>query len=479
MVAGLGNVAAQLILTAAGYVTTVLLARTLGPAAFGVFGLVYSLLVAVELFGRFGIPTATTRRLAGAADPAPVCRSASALTLTSSLLLMALVWAAAPFAARLLDLADGAGLLRLAAVDIPFFAFYLLLLAVLAGRGRFLVAALLTCVYALVRLLGVFWVVLFRPTVEAALVANVAASVVVVVAGTAIVGLSALVPRLRGCRSLLAGASPVWIVNSLLVVLPQIGLWSIPILGSGGDRGAVGMYAAALALARVPHLIPLGLDPLLLQRLAAGRARGDVRTVAQDLEATTRFAIVVLVPACAVLALEAETIVTLLFGPAYGGAAGLVAVLALGLGLGHSLLAMLRTALVAVGDTAAATALVAGTFLALGATTALLVPLAGGSGAALATALVLPVAALVAARLLARRVGNPLRGVPVLRLAALVTGLALLGWLIPAQGPALFAELALLGLVWLTGVWRLRLLPGLFALSAVVPVGPGARRFQT
>lgn len=466
LLAGLSNISAQLVLTAAGYVTTVLLARALGPAAFGVFGLIYSLLLSVELIARFGIPTATTRLLAGAADPVAVCRSASGLTLLTSLSVFALVWITAPAVAELLDLPDGDDLLRLAAIDIPFFAVHLLLLAVVAGRGRFLFGALLTCIYAFARLCGVLAVTLLWPTVEGALLANVAASVVSMLVGIAGVGIRPLVPRLRDCTRLLSSASLVWIGNSLASIVPHIGLWSIPLLATGRDEVTVGMYAAALALARVPNMIPLGLAPMVLQRLAAASARGDLREVDRQLDASTRLALVMLVPGCAVLMLEADAITALLFGPAYAGAAGVVSILALGVGLGYSLLMLLRTALLAVGATVAATVITCATFIALVLVTAVLVSLAGAPGAAIATALVLPAAALATARSLARRVGDPLRGVQIVPLALPAVLLAGLSWMVPGDGLALFAELVLLGIVWLTAVWRLRLLPAL----AAVPV---------
>jgi O-antigen/teichoic acid export membrane protein len=476
LLASLASIGAQFVLTAAGYVTSVLLARALGPAAFGVFSLVYSLLLSVELLGRFGIPTATTRLLAGARDPVALCRSASGLTLVVSLPVFAVVWLAAPAAARLFGLSEGTRLLRLAAVDIPFFAFHLLLLAIVAGRGRFALAAALTCVYAIARLLGMFVVVLSWPTVEGALVANAAASLVAVLIGVIAVGVRALVPRLRDGGRLLSGASLVWIGNSLLSVLPQIGLWSVPILAAGEDGATVGLYAAALALARVPNMVSLGLGPLVLQRLAGAGARGETGAAGHYLGATMRFATVMLVPGCAVLAVEAEPVATLLFGPAYAGAAGVIGLLALGVGFGHSVLMLLRTALLAVGASAAATLLVLVAFAALALATGLLVPVAGSAGAALATALVLPAAALVAARLLARRVGDPLRGVPTIRLALLTALLTVSSWAIPGRGPMLLAELLLLGLLWLIAVWRLGLLSALAPEPVAGPAGVAGRR---
>src|SRR5688572_28034509 len=55
-----------------GYLNTVVLARGLGPVAFGIYGVVYSVLFACEQVLRFGIPQAMTRLVGAgmAKDPA-------------------------------------------------------------------------------------------------------------------------------------------------------------------------------------------------------------------------------------------------------------------------------------------------------------------------------------------------------------------------------------------------------------------------
>ncbi len=58
------HLSAQLFLTLCTYVVAVVLARSLGPAAFGTYGIVYSLLMTTEFVGRFGIPQASGKLMA-------------------------------------------------------------------------------------------------------------------------------------------------------------------------------------------------------------------------------------------------------------------------------------------------------------------------------------------------------------------------------------------------------------------------------
>ena len=61
--------AAQVWIMLSNYIIGVLLARSLGPALYGVYGIVYSVLLSVELIGRLGLPQAVTKLIAQSASP--------------------------------------------------------------------------------------------------------------------------------------------------------------------------------------------------------------------------------------------------------------------------------------------------------------------------------------------------------------------------------------------------------------------------
>ena len=63
--------AAHACLTLSGYVTVVVLARGLGPEAYGVYAIVISVLLGVELVGRLGIPQAMSKLIAESDEPDP------------------------------------------------------------------------------------------------------------------------------------------------------------------------------------------------------------------------------------------------------------------------------------------------------------------------------------------------------------------------------------------------------------------------
>ena len=62
--------AAQIWIMLSSYIIAMLLARSLGPALYGVYGIVYSVLLSVELIGRLGLPQTVSKLVAEAGSTA-------------------------------------------------------------------------------------------------------------------------------------------------------------------------------------------------------------------------------------------------------------------------------------------------------------------------------------------------------------------------------------------------------------------------
>jgi O-antigen/teichoic acid export membrane protein len=91
------HLSAQLVLMGCGYLVSVVLARALGPAGFGAYGVVYSFLLAVELIGRLGIPQAAGKLVAEQRDTDHAIEATGLnLSFLVYLALFAGVWLAAP-----------------------------------------------------------------------------------------------------------------------------------------------------------------------------------------------------------------------------------------------------------------------------------------------------------------------------------------------------------------------------------------------
>ncbi len=105
---------------ACGYVASAILTRKLGPTEYGIYGVVISQLLWLEMLMNAGMPGATAKLMADSRyDQGQVERSARALLLGWSFALLAIAWAAAPRLASLMRIPDGELLLRIAFLDLP------------------------------------------------------------------------------------------------------------------------------------------------------------------------------------------------------------------------------------------------------------------------------------------------------------------------------------------------------------------------
>ncbi len=362
-----------------GYVITVILARGLGPAAYGVFGVIMSLLLWIEVVGDLGIQRATIKLIPESREPKAVAQTASALLLLVSIVLFIACWLGAPLVAAALDIPDGARLFRIAVLDLPFNGLYLAYQGILQGHRQFGTLSITLILYSIVKLAGIAALLVIGLSVEAALIVNVLATV-----GALIYLFSRDRPRIGlPSRSLVTRMIRIAAPLSVFVVTMQFvlsaHLWALKRLSN--DDNVVGFYAAAFNLARLPTVVPFVLTGVVLASISMALARGDLPLARRYIQAASRFILVVLLPVCLLGAIDAEPIMALVFSPSYSSGGPFLALLLASFGL-FALFDTLLHALIAAGQYYRVT----GTLLALVPVTLLLngflIPAFGAVGAA-------------------------------------------------------------------------------------------------
>lgn len=440
--------AAQLVVALSGYLTAVILARALGPAAFGAYGIVYSVLLSVEIVGRLGLPQAVTKLVAERDISARAATEATGTTLAAIgyLALFVAFVAASPWMGEVLNVPDGARLFRIAALDIPFYGLFLVAHAVLTGRGNYAAAAGITVVYAAAKALGILAMTVIGITIEVALYVNAAGSAVGLVAALAATGARTWLPTLGSARPILRLAVPVSMRGVASQILGNVGLWAIGIAAALMPPDAAGLYAAAGSVARLPVILALAMTGITTAGVAAACARGDREGARAVLAGASRGLLVLLLPASLFVAVDAPALMTLFFAGSYAEGGPLLAILVLGRGLAFSYLLVLTSALIGASQArAAAVASWGGVIFATAAAVAL-IPWLGATGAAWATTLGCAAAAWTAGVLCHRHIGpflslretgtTLLATAPVIALAALLPAM---------HGPAHLLALVALG----------------------------------
>ncbi len=394
--------------TGCGYVVAVLLARSFGPIAFGVYGVVYSVLLASEQMLRLGVPQALTKLIGGSegAISSKLEATGILLVLLIGLAGFAVLWFAAPWLADWLRVANGTQLIRIAVLDIPFFGLYRVVVHVLNGRRDFRTTGIVACAYALTRVIGIVALMMTGTlSIAGALIVNVIASVVSLLLLLPRTGAPAFRPTLVERATIMSLALPILVSDIGIQCLLGLDLWLLSALGTSIAAEARGVYVAALSLARGPNVLTFVLASVLVPSIARALSTGDRAGAARLTLGTTRFLTVLLLPAGALVVANAGDLMALFFSENYRPGARYLALLIFAHGLGFTFLGALQAILIGTGDAAAAAhRIYAGLTIGV-ALNLILIPLYGPSGAAAAAVLSFAVTVVLIALVVRRRIG--------------------------------------------------------------------------
>ena len=415
-----------------GYFVVVLLARELGPAAYGTYGVIMSVLVWLEQSARRAVPSAATKLIAekpGALGE--IAATSLALNLLLHAALFAALWLMAPWLETWFQIENGTYLFRLAALDLPLYGIYTALQGIYQGQLRFYRLGLSDVIYASAKLLGVMLIVWLGVSIEAALIVNVATTVVELAflfTRTVIVRSAKL--RLHA-PAILALAAPL-VLYSIANEL-AIDVWLLKAFTPTTEAAVVGIYVAALNIARVPSFALATIARVLLPSVARAVATNDSDLVRHYVTQALRFFLILYLPICLVLFAAPDTLMQLIYSRSYSGGGHILVLLLIAQGL-VGIAEILASALIAAGQVrglgiARMISVALGVQFLVG-----LVSTAGGLGAAVGSGLI-ALANVVAFCLLLRRQFAPIvRGQNMARIAAAGVAMALVNLLSFAAG---------------------------------------------
>jgi O-antigen/teichoic acid export membrane protein len=332
-----------------GYLVVVVLARSFGPAAYGTYGVIMAVLVWLEQSARMAVPSAATKLLAESGGHGePVERSALALNVFLHVLFFAGLWFAAPVLGSWFGIADGAFLIRIAAIDLPLYGVYTVLQAIHQGHHRFLRIGVAEVAYALTKLFGVLVIVYLGISLVKAFVVN---------ALTTLIGIAFLLPRTRFwskqdwlafVRPIAVIAAPMGLHALALLLTSSLDLCILQIMLADVQEATVGLYLAALNIARVPGFALSAVAAVLLPSVSQANALNDRALVERYINQALRFFLMTYLPVVVVLAALKEEVMLLVYGSEFGGGGNLLPILVIASGF-WALHAILSSVLIALG----------------------------------------------------------------------------------------------------------------------------------
>ena len=371
----------QVIFLASGYVVHAGLGRILGPKLYGTFGVVIALVTVFNFLLTSGFPQAVSRYIAMRNESAAaVKKAAEKVVLPAALAVFILYFL---FAGAIASLLGDTGLtlyIRISAFIIPAYAIFSLYTGFLNGLREYGKQAKSMLFYNVAKVAGVFALVLLGFSVSGALAGFALAPVV----GFLVARYYFRPPGDGGnfqASLLVRFAVPVVVYYVALQVLISLDLFFVKRIIAGE---AVGYYTAAANLAKIPYIVLSALGAALFPAIA-GVSHDAVQT-RKYVKESMRYLLMLLLPGVAMLSATSQQLVTLLYSSRYLAAAEPMSILVAGLGF-FTLFAILTTVITASGRAKAAMVLAVAILPIAFAANALLIPMLGLKGAAIATSL--------------------------------------------------------------------------------------------
>ena len=307
-----------------GYVLNIWLARYFEPEIYGVYGLVMSILIWLQIFVITGLPHSVQKFVSSDEQNAgSILWTTVCIQFVVMLCLLIIVFFAIPLLARLFHDRRLIFYCRIAFLQLLFYGFFHLLVAFQNGLRRFGKQATLLIIYSLSKLGFVFLLVTILRSITGALLANSAGAVVGLVVGILFLTEKRIQP-FYDMRKLIRFAIPTLLYSLMITFLLYIDLWVVRYYLE--DR-ICGFYVASSNVARIPYFLVVGLSATVLPTVSRRLATGALNAVRSTIEFSIRFFILIAVPIGILTMVFSRDIMTILYSSAYSSGGPILSIL--------------------------------------------------------------------------------------------------------------------------------------------------------
>lgn len=361
------------------YVVNIWLGRSFGPEAFGVYGIIISLMTTVNLLQTNGLPQALSRLLAEEKiDKKSLYKSAFLLQVALTLILTLLYFALAKPIASLLGDTSLVAYLQLSSLILPGYGIYALTLGRLNGSLLFKQQAVVQSLYSIFKVsLIIFFAREFILT--GALLGFALAPLL---AGLINFKLPDFRVKAYPYSNLLKLSSPLIAFSVLSIMQYSIDILFVKAL-TGSDYNA-GIMSASQNIARIPFFAFSSVILVLFPAIAKSFNTKTNQQTAQLIEKALRATSVLLLPTIFILASTSSELLSIIFSPEYAQGATVLTILLFAMGC-FTYFSVISTILNGAGHTANPLRAAGLSLLITTAVSFILIPAIGAIGGAIAT----------------------------------------------------------------------------------------------
>ncbi len=335
----LSLMAAQAVVLVLGYTTHIWVARALGLASYGIYGIVLSIQTILGLFLTLGVPMAISRFVAQDNQHAQsILRQGLRIQITFAVIVASLTALFSPLLAQMLGDPSLTNLIRFVALVLLLQSGYPIYVQFFSGLHRFNRQAVLTSLYAIAKLAGALSLIYFWG-VYGAFAGFAVGGIFAAIIGwawTRRVGGSS--PRKLSLNSFLSFAGTYVLILFGLQLLISLDLFMVKAILK--DDVQAGYYNSAVTLSRITYMLLQSLTFIILPSVSAlTRPGADHDQAAAFIKDTIRYLIALIVPGVALAAVTSKSLIQLFFPQTFTPASTPLSILMVGVGaLGFFLL---------------------------------------------------------------------------------------------------------------------------------------------
>jgi O-antigen/teichoic acid export membrane protein len=302
---------ASIIFILSGYITNIFLGRYLGPAQYGVYGVLISLMTALNVMQISGIPQAVSKYTAEKIHESnKILASGLFLQLILTLIISLSFFIAAPIIGSVLKDNAFIGYARLTALIFPCFGIFSLYAGYYNGLQNFKLQALMNSIYSIAKLIFVVGLsILFG--LNGAIIGFIVAPLTALLLT---IGMPYNVSTLF-VKLLLRYSVPLIVFSALATLQLSIDLFSLKALSD--NSLLTGYYVAAQNIALITYFGMNAIGQVLFPSVSFYLSSNQFNEARKIIANSLRYLLLLLIPIAVLIGATAPGLISLLFGTNY------------------------------------------------------------------------------------------------------------------------------------------------------------------
>lgn len=310
-----------------GYLISIWLGRELGPINYGIYGVIISLMTAVNIIQMSGLPQATSKFIAsGKYNTDVILRASLQLQTISTLILTSLFFVFAyPISILLKDI-ELVNYIRVTAFILPFYAIFSLYSSYYNGLRDFKKQALINIVYSIAKVISVVGLVyIFH--LYGAIIGFIISPIIALLLGFYIPKTVFIDKKIY--RSLITFSVPLIGFAILSTLMLSTDLFFVKALLNDESTG---LYSASQNIARIPYFALNAFATMLLPVISRSVNTESAKETGKKIKEILRYQLIFLIPGTVLISISSSQLIEFLFSKSYTPATSSLSWLVIGLG---------------------------------------------------------------------------------------------------------------------------------------------------